>query len=315
MFYRKFWIRLFFLGVVSLSIYGAGRLYFVLTDGFAIGNILADVPHDSRWETRPLRLGEWESVNAILDQEFQYLGKGCQSYVFVSQDGQYVIKFFKYQRFKPKFWLDSLTFIPAMEKHREAKQQKKRRKLEAVYHCWRTAFDHMKEETGLVYVHINRTHGLNKTLTIYDKLGFKHQVEMDRMQFLIQKKAQMICPTIDLLMVEGKTDEANTLIQRFIDRVLSEYARGLADNDHALMQNTGIFCGEPIHVDVGQVVQREDIKDPEVYRQELFNKTYKFRLWLGENHPQLLPELEERLAEIIGEPFYHMRPTHLEGRI
>lgn len=309
-FVRK-WRWALLLSVTALAFYGSIRLYFHLTDGFSVAHIVSDRPYNSELETRPLKEEEKELIYSLFDQEFHYLGKGCQSYVFASDDGDYVLKFFKYQRYRQKPWLKYFSFIPSVREYKERREAKKNRKLENLLRSCRIAFDNLQNETGLVYLHLNKTDEFKKTLTIYDKLGIKHELNIDNLDFMIQKRALMICSAVDALMAERKVDEANRLIQNFISMILSEYGKGLADNDHALMQNTGIYKGKPIHVDVGQFVWHERIRDRKVYKQELFNKTYKFRVWLAENHPELLDPLDARLHRIIGKDFDNMEPTHL----
>lgn len=110
--------------VVFLIAYGAGRLYYRVTAGFTVGNITYALPYDSRWDIRDLNLAESKHLDYILSQNFKYLGKGCQSYVFASEDGQYVLKFFKFQRFRQREWLNHFTFIPGMEQYVKEKQKK-----------------------------------------------------------------------------------------------------------------------------------------------------------------------------------------------
>ena len=172
---------------------------------------------------------------------------------------------------------------------------------------WKIAFDHLQEETGLVYVHLNKTDHLAKRFKFTDKIGMEHTLDIDRYEFLIQKKAEMLCPTLDKMVAEGKDDEAKELLSKLVAMVLSEYHRGLADNDHALMQNTGVIDGKPVHVDVGQFVRDPSMSDPENYHQELFNKTYKFRIWLQEKHPDLLAHLDQELIKEMGDAFHSMQ--------
>lgn len=300
--------RLVFLLLVLGAVYGAGRLYFRVTGGFTIGNITWDLAHDPRWDIRPLTNKEQTAVDSILDQKFSYLGKGCQSYVFLSEDGDYVVKFFKYQRFRTQPWLDYLTFIPPVEHYKKRKTEKKMNKLEGLFASWKIAFEGLKLETGLIFVHLNRTQNLNKTLVIYDKMGLEHNIDLDKMQFLVQRKAEMLCPYIKNLMDKRDTQEAKNMLDRIIVLIISEYVRGYADNDHALMQNTGVLDGFPIHIDVGQFVKEENAKSPQVYKQDLFSKTFKFRKWLKRNYPELLEYLEFRLKEVIGNQFEDMKP-------
>lgn len=305
-----------YLIVIIVMIYGGGRLYYRVTGGFTIGNITSDLTYDPRWETRPLTADRQHELDSILSQEFTYLGKGCQSYVFQSRDGTAVIKFFKYQRFRPQAWLEYFTFIPAVERYLNHKVEQKRIKRENIFTSWKLAFDELQSETGLLYVHLNKTHHLHKTLLIYDKMGMQHPIDLDQMEFLVQRKAQPLCPYIDDLMNNSDFAGAQRLMSQIITLVLAEYKRGLADNDHALMQNTGVLNGRPIHIDVGQFVRNDAVRTPEVYKQELFSKTFKFRRWLRQEYPPLADDLEEKLRALIGEQFSSMKPrlkTHDEG--
>lgn len=293
--------KLFLLLSFILLAYGSSRLYYGVTGGFTIGNITSDFAYDTRWDTTPLSDEDSLLVDQITSQKFSYLGKGCQSYVFQSEDGKYVLKFFKYQRFRPQIFLNYLTFIPGMDAYRLGKIDKKQKKLEGVFESWKIASDYLKEESGLIFVHLNKTDNLKKQLTIYDKMGFEHVVDLDQMEFMIQKKATMYCAHINDLMKKNEEEKAKQLLTNTITLILSEYKRGLADNDHALMQNTGVYHDKPFHIDVGQFVLNEEAKTDSFMKQQLFNKTYKFRIWLHKNHPRLAVYLESQLKEIIGE--------------
>jgi hypothetical protein len=304
--------RLFFLfGLIALS-YGLGRLYFHLTGGFSLSNISSDFSYHPNWKIRSLAKDEQEEVDRALNQSYYYLGKGCQSYVFLSEDHQYVIKFFKYQRFRLQPWLAYFPPLPAIVKYREEKIEKKRVKLEGFIQSWKIAFEDLKEETGLLFVHLNKTRDLNKELVIFDKIGQRHRLNLDDMEFCIQRKAEMLCSVLLKFKENNDLKEGQYLITRLLNLILSEYHRGLADNDHALMQNTGVVEGKPVHIDVGQFVKNKQIKDSSVYNQELFTKTYKFKIWLKEQYPELFVYLEDQLQEIMGPIYQEMKPKFRE---
>jgi hypothetical protein len=306
---RKKFLFLLLSTIALISIfYGVGRLYYRLTDGFLISNISSANEYDPRWETRPLTEEEINTIQDVMKQPFHYLGKGCQSYVFASQDDKYVLKFFKYQRLRPQQWLEYLSFIPGVEQYRQNKIAIKRRKMEVFFNSWKIAFDKAPEETGIIYVHLNKTKQLNTQLTIFDKMGFQHVLNLDDFEFMIQKKASMLCSVIDDYMSSGRLAQAEVMLESLVARIVSEYKRGIADNDHALMQNTGVVEGVPVHIDVGQFVFQESVANPEFYTQELFTKTYKFRLWLKQKHPELAENFDAYLKNIIGDQFDTMKP-------
>lgn len=307
---RKFAAFLFLLVLVWAVAYGVGRIYYRTTGGFTIGNITYDLPYDARWEMRPPDEEQAHAIEAILHQPFHYLGKGCQSYVFESDDNRYVLKFFKYQRFRPKIWLNYMTFLPGMESYLQDKVACKKRKLESVFTSWKLAYEELQPETGVLFVHLNKTRRQwDMPFIIYDKMGWEHSLDLNEYEYLLQRKAKLLCPTLEGLMTSGKVNEAKQLLDRLIQMLLSEYRRGFADNDHALMQNTGVLDGRPVHIDVGQFVKNNKVKDPEVYNQEIFNKTWKFRKWLGEHYPELGSHLEMLLRQVMGdEAFGALRP-------
>jgi len=311
-FFRRVTPKIIWFFAAIAILYGFSRLYYWTTDGFAIMHISSDYKFDERWVTRPLTLDEKDTVEVALSQQFSYLGKGCQSYVFLSQDGQYVIKFFKYQRLRDKEWMESYSFIPFVDTYRTQKNEKKRRKREGVFSSWKLAFDKLSKETGAVYVHLNKTNDLHGNLTIHDKVGNTYSLKIDNYEFMIQKCATMLCDEIDSFMERGEQKKAGIILESLVERVLSEYHRGLADNDHALIQNTGVCQGEPIHVDIGQFVEEEIVKDPAFHMQELYTKTYKFRLWLRSKHPTLCDEFDNYLRHVIGDDFSTMKPLWRE---
>ena len=290
------------------GIYGVGRVYYYVTDGFTTSNIASNLKFDPRFETKSITTEEKNLVDSILSQKFEYLGKGCQSYVFASEDGRYVLKFFKYQRFTPQEWLNLFSFIPTMNEYRLLKIEKKRNKLENIFKSWKIAHDELKSETGLVYVHLNKTNTLQKQVLIADKVGMEHHLAIDDYEFLIQKRAFMLTDTIENQMKMSQLDQTKKLLDTLFDTLVSEYKRGLGDNDHALMQNTGVLDGMPIHIDVGQFLQKESYKNVEVQAQEMFNKTYKFRIWLKKSFPDLSLYFDEKLYTFIGPKMDELRP-------
>ncbi len=305
---KTFKLFLLFAVLVILA-YGGGRLYYAVTAGFVESNIMYDIPKNPRWNTSPLSSSEKESLKTILSQPFTYLAKGCQSYVFSSKDGQYVIKFFKFQRFRPQAWLDNFAFIPLVDSYRLKKIEKKRRKLENVLNSWKLAYEELQPETGVVYVHLNKTAEIDQELIAYDKMGFEHRLQLGGIEFMLQKKTEMLCPTLVKYRDNGDLTRAKELIDKLFAMLLSEYERGLADNDHALMQNTGVYNNQPIHIDVGQFVKNPVVTDTQIRNQELFNKTWKFRIWLQENYPAIADYTKLRLKEIIGDSFDEMKPN------
>lgn len=290
-------------------VYGIGRIYYYTTDGFTTSNIASTLEFDERFETKRISDEDKNLIDSVLSQKFSYLGKGCQSYVFASEDGQYVIKFFKYQRLTPQKWHNLFAFIPAFNEHRLMKIEQKKLELESIFSSCKLAFDELRQETGLVFVHLNKSKDLNKKLVIFDKLNFEHHLNLDDFEFLIQKRAHMLEATLHQQMKANKADMAKRLLDDLFDTLVAEYQKGFGDNDHALLQNTGVIDGKAVHIDVGQFVQNENLKNMDILTQEIFNKTYRLRLWLNQQYPELSEHLDQRLHAFIGPKFNELKPT------
>lgn len=316
--FRKCYLLIkYFLALVVIvaASFGAGRLYYAVTGGFTIGNIQAEIPYHPKWNTHPLSIREKEEIRKALDQTYSYLGKGCQAYVFASTDGKYVIKFFKYQRFRPQEWINLFTFIPAVKTFQLRKAKEKNEKLEKVFTSWKIAFENLKNETGVIYVHLNKSDEWHKSVEIRDKMGFAHQIDLDQTEFILQRRAIMLCPAFDELAAQGRNNEAEGVIDKLLTMLLLEYGSGFADNDHALMQNTGVLNGFPIHIDVGQFIRNEVVKVPKVYKHEIYDKTYNFHQWLKKHHPDLADHLEARLVVIMGPDYFYSAPYRHKGDV
>lgn len=303
------WVRRFLgIALCLVAAYGSVRLYYFVTDGFSLGNISSDFAYDARWELPPLTESDRAELQAVLSQPFTYLTKGCQTYVFISQDRHYVLKFFKYQRFRLKPWVDYLTFLPYISHYREKRLVEKRQNLDRVFHSFVLGYRALAKESGLFYVHLNKTSELNTVVEVTDKMGIKHQIDLDGMEFVLQRTATMLCAKIRDLMVLGEAEQAKQIIAKIISLELAEYQLGLGDEDYALMQNMGVVEDRPIHIDIGQVAYDSQLKDPQVAKKHLFNRMFKFHRWLKEDYPQLAQFLDQEMYQSIGEAYFTMTP-------
>jgi hypothetical protein len=211
--------------------------------------------------------------------------------------------------------LKPFTIVPPIGAYADRKAKEKRMRLDGLFWSWWAAFELFPKETGVVYVHLNKTHDLQKQLVISDKLGIKHTLNLDNTEFMVQWRAEMLCTAIDKLMAQGEGVKAKAIIDRLVDIVMSEYRQGYADNDHALMQNTGVLEGRPVHIDVGQLIHNDIVKDPDIYKKELHCKAFIFLGWLKKHYPDLAQHLSMRLEEVIGPELHTMAPYVYKGGV
>lgn len=290
--------RLIYFIMAMLLIYGGIRFYFYATDGFSIANITSHLDNDPEWETRSLSPEEELIAEEALNQTYRYWAKGHQAYVFLSEDGKYILKFLKFQRIRVNTWLAHLPYPAFLEPWVRQKIESKENKLRELFKSWKIAFEHLKPETALLMVHLNKTEHLKKSITIIDPIGITHKLDLDNTVFLVQKKADLMVPQIQKWMAANEKEKAKEIISKMLALYVSEYKRGLGEKDQHILRNMAIIDGEPVHIDLGRFVIDEQLKNPKVYRNELVYKLLKFRIWLQTNYPEIANELTKEMERL-----------------
>lgn len=268
---------------------GVERLCHKATDGFALVNVYPPKGEYDRFD----RAGP--APPDILDQTFTYLDSGSQSYVFLSEDQKVVLKLFKFQHMRTPPLLNFLPSKGILGKKRE----KKERVLHRTFESLTLAYDLMREETGLLYLHLQPTEHLGKQLKIIDKIGVAHTIELDKVPFLLQNRGTLAYCAIDTWMEKGEKRQAERGIKRLLRLAAARPKKGLFDKDPDFSTNFGFVGDAPFQIDFGRLSLSAEEKDPKVYGPEMIRITRDFQRWIAKNHPCLLHSFEEELDAII----------------
>ncbi len=263
------------------------------TDGFTRSRITSALPFHAEWETPPLKAEEQRALSGILNQPFLYLGKGAQCYAFVSQDQQYVLKFFRHHRLQPPFWVPSFPLPSFLEIKRQAIYKKGQDKQARYFKSCKLAYERLREETGLVYLHLNKTDHLHQSVAIVDKLHIEHVLNLDEMEFMLQKKAQLIYPMLEEWIAKKETARMRASIDQILHLLLKRCQRGLSDKDPDLRTNFGFVDNQIIQFDVGRFSLRKN----RPLSEEIIQITSSFKKWLEERDPSLALYLQEQIEE------------------
>lgn len=275
----------------------ASRFSATHTDGFSISKISSTLSYNPAWDTKALSQQEQNRVEQILSQSFSYLGCGGQCYAFLSEDGQYVLKFFKeHLRVMPQSLL-SIPLPSVLEKIRQKKIAKGLRKLERDFSSCKIAIEELPKESGLLFVHLNKTQNISKKTTIIDKLHIAHCIDLNTKEFILQKKASLFFPHLESLIEKGDRQEVKNAIHSMVEVLVSRCQKGIFDEDPRLHRNLGFIENEAIFIDVGRFRRDDTRKDPKIFHQDLRLITDSLKLWLEENHPDFANLLEEELLQ------------------
>lgn len=269
------------------------------TEGFALHKIVSDFPFEAEWETPPPET----SLEEIFQRPFSFLGSGGQCYAFVCSEGEYVIKFFKQHHMRPLPLIENLSLPPLLEKWKlKILNDRKKRSKERIFTSYKIAHDHLKEETGMVYLHLNKTNYLHTTLTLIDKIGNLHQINLDTTEFALQKYATLTFPHLKKLVKQGETEKAQACLRSLIDLIISRAQQGIGDVDLVLEKNFGFIDTTAVEIDLGSFTKDPHQQKPYVYKRSLFYETAPLKKWLAKRSPELLEYFNAQLNQELYTP-------------
>jgi hypothetical protein len=232
-----------------------------MTRGFRIAKLYLDFPHQPKWEVAPNPV-----VHTLLQQCYTFIGKGSQSYVFASADGHYVIKLFRFDH-------------PATD-------------VESLFDACKMAYDCLREETGLVYIHLNPTREQLPILHCQDALGRLYELKLDDYRFVVQKRGEPFQSA--LLSVRSDPAQMQKRIDQFLALLQTRTAKEIFNSDPSLSRNFGFLNDRAIELDFGNYRYRPGLeRSAEVRRYSA-----KFRLWLERNAPEWVSYLDNQLENL-----------------
>jgi len=282
-------IKLLLACVFVFCLYESSIWY--LTDGFCTKNVQSN---KEQWEEGALEPNEKIALDQILTQNFHYLDKGTQVYVFVSDDQKYVLKLFQHQRVRPRFYESYFNLPPFLTQIYAKKNNTRKQKLLLFEQSCRLAYNLLAEESGLIHLHLNKRVEIPKQTTLFDKLHRPIDLDLNQCTFYIQKKADLIYPTLARLMQTCETEKAKRAVSSLVELLQRRLGKGVFDLDTALKKNTGLLANEAICMDVGQLKLAE-CSNP---KSEIIKNTSELHQWLAKNYPELSEHLILQISKI-----------------
>jgi len=283
------------LALLAVAIYYLPKYCHSKTDGFALTKIHSNLSYNSDWETSAPPKEMLEMLDDIFNQTFTYLSSGGQAYVFVSEDGKYVLKFFKHHLRRLPFLLKHLPLPKNLAAKREKKRAGRIKKLHRDFNSYKLAFESLSEETGLLFVHLNKTDHLKKHLRIIDKLNIEHLLDLDQLEFILQKKATLAFTYLRNLINQGENEAAKKAIESICTLILNRCKMGIYDEDAKIHRNFGFIDNRAVLIDVGRLKYDERRKEVDVQKADLRKITQQLDRFLYEISPELAIALEKRV--------------------
>lgn len=271
---------------------GAFKAYDYYSGLFSIENISYDITYHAGAEIPLLTTQEREQLEPLLKQRFNYLGMGNQSYVFESEDGRHVIKFFKFRHLKPSWMSKILPETPLFASYLQRSEARRQRRLERIFNAYHVAYMHDKDNTGILFAHLSPRREVGLDVIVSDAFGREYTINLDNTIFVLQEKGVQTRAVLSALLDKGDAAAAKERIKQLLALYLAEYRRGVYDDDHNVIYNTGFVGDKPIRLDAGKIRLDDQFKDPETRAKDL-NKIASKRInkWVGRYYPQFKDEL------------------------
>lgn len=223
-------------------------------------------------------------IHKLLQQPYFYLSKGHQCFVFVSEDGKTVIKFFNYNRFRFPSWA---VLTPDLKAY--AKKRKDRFQL--TFDSLQIARAFLREETGLIELHLQKSTKL-PILTLFDELDRCHLIDLNNFAFILQKRAVPLKQEIEQRVPEEVIDAYCLFLRKRCEKMI-------ADDDRDVMCNFGFHQNELLNLDPGRLFFSEKLRTTGGIEREVRVATKRLRQHLKKSHPEALPYLQLRQQELI----------------
>lgn len=212
------------------------------------------------------------------ERRFHLIGKGSQFFAFESEDHKIVLKLFKARHHLSKFPKRvKLFFSSDLQKKSEARWKKK---FLDTCQCYELAFEELREETGLIALHFNKTEANNQLVTLID--GKKQFVlDLNTVPFVVQKKAILLPNYLRKL---SNKEEQKTALEKVKDLFDQRIKKKITDHRQSLRINYGFIDGKAVQIDPGKIYKDEQI-DTLIETQRLNSRVDR---WVKKHFPDLI---------------------------
>ena len=250
-----------FLGVL----FTAPKNYKRWTHAFRPSKCLIECPSSPDWKC-PLPTDE---ITAILERPFSYFDRGRQCYVFLSEDGNYVLKLFRFDSCPIKAGSKILNGIRAIARAKLDEVMPCKENVQKTLGSCSLAYHRAAGQTGVVFIHLNLEEKGLPLLKIKDRLGRAFDLDPSKYRFVLQRKAE---PFRETLLHSQNIDAQ---IASYFSLLEELKAEGLVHLDRTMGRNFGYLDGKAVLIDIGDLAYL-----PEKAGEEMAHFEIRFKSWL-----------------------------------
>lgn len=234
------------------------------------------------------------SDDSLLRQPFYFFGSGVQSYVFLGADGQTILKLFKhYHTPISTRWIKKLAVLPpALASYQSKVLANRQKRMESIYQSSLIALTDLKEQTGLLFADLSPPNGKYPLIELYDKIGIRHLVDLTRKPFLLQKRAQLVFPSIQASLNQNDLKGAKRKIDSLLLAISKRCQLGISNTDPIVRRNFGFIGEKAIEIDTGSFSKNPHLHQEFYLKKELYFETLELQEYLNQHSPELADYLK-----------------------
>ncbi|MCX6989720.1 MAG: hypothetical protein NTX49_01450 [Chlamydiae bacterium] len=265
--------------------------------GFCVWQIYSHQPQNTSWDERGSSSLTTQELQEVFSQGFSYLGHGHQSLAFESNDGQFVLKFYRFPgEMRVNGWI--VRPITRFKNKRRAIQKYDENKFIQTKLSHALSYDCFKEESALLSIHLEKSLNCPYVVTLTDHLHAQYTVPLKDTCFILQKKGELFFPTLDKLFKEERIPELKEMIHNVLTFIVQRSLKGLKDDDAVLQKNYGLLGTKLFQLDTGRLKKNLSLMKLSAAKEEARIIVEPLRNRLQALSPELLQYYNDTLEEI-----------------
>ncbi len=285
--------------IAAICLLYINRHYQKVMNSFALFKIVHVLPTEEEFAPPLLSSKELEEVRFILSQPFSSYSHGSQSFVFVSEDGKYILKFNKFYSLFDSVWLHSLPLFNFLSKGYKDRLEYETESLRKIFKSYLVAYEYFRQETGLIYHHLQKTDNLHQKILLIDKKGYHCTLKADEYAFVIQKRGVSTYQMLSLLMQNREQEKASYYLDELLQFVVKRSRKGIYDSDFKIKHNLGFIDGVASQIDLGSLILYKEQSFLKKHQEEIKQAAEEFRGWLINRYPSLVKEWDASLEKAL----------------
>jgi hypothetical protein len=298
---RSLFLPISFFIRVGLVIFGATLfirpLYYYLTEGFSLKRVEVTIERDPALVLAQPSKQDIESLSLITKQPFRYFKKGSQAYAFMSDDGKYILKLFKFHHMHSMKWLQAIPLPACFQEERNSLINHREERISLTLHSYKIAQEKLNKECALIFTQILPSSSYTLPVTIIDPVGRTYSFDLAHYGFALQHRVNLVLPALRNWIQLNKIDEAKKALSSLVGLFVTRCKKGIQDIDPDLHKNAGYFGSTAVHIDIGSFLENNLMTSKEKMVPDIQKAFKKLHLWLEGRSPDLASFLAEKLKD------------------